>query len=380
MLTDTLLDKVTTNLGNYKKTSIRNLLMIACSILIKETVCLNKLKGVMGTFTEKSQVSPSSHYKRLIRFFDKHSFSALWLQILGYSMLAFDKVSEYLIIDGTSWKWRGKWHHYLTIGIVIHNVCIPIFWIDLHKHGTSSFKERRRLIKKALRFYSLSGKILLGDREYIGLNWFKFLVDCDLHFVIRLRYKAYKSIFNNFEGLDYEKIVGKVRRSKVPHKTIKKEVQIEGQTYFFIFCKNPEPQAKEAVLFLITTLDEPKYKSAQRYAVRWKIEHCFKNLKSNGFDLECMNLKGDARRNLLMAIMVFAYVLSIVEGIKTYAFSRVITYADQRVEKAESLFRYGIDRLCPNVVSILSFLIYLNKIFDEKRLRKNVGKLVLSST
>jgi hypothetical protein len=375
MLTDTLLDKVTTNFGNHKKTSIRNLLMIACSMLIKETVCLNKLKGVMGTFTGKTQVSPSSHYKRLIRFFDKHAFSPLWLQILGYSMLAFDEVSEYLIIDGTSWKWRGEWHHYLTIGIVIYNVCIPIFWVDLRKHGTSNFKERRSLIKKALRFYSLSGKILLGDREYIGLNWFKFLIECKLDFVIRLRYKAYKSIFDECEGFDYEKIVAKVMRSKVPHKTIKKQVQIEGQTYFFIFCKNPEPHAKEPILFLITTLDESKYKSAQRYGIRWKIEHCFKNLKSNGFDLECMNLKGDARRNLLMAIMVFAYVLSIAEGFKTYAFSRVITYADGRVEKAESLFRYGIDRLCPNAVSLHSFLLYLTKKIRIPFFRKKYGKI-----
>lgn len=376
MLTDTLLDKVNTNFGDYKKTTVRNLLVIACSMLVKETVCLNRLKGIMGNFTGKTEVSPLSHYKRLIRFFDKHAFSPLWLQLLGYALSAFDEISEYIIIDGTSWKWRGKWHHYLTLGIVVYGVCIPIFWIDLRKQGTSNFKERRNLMKKALRFYSLSGKILLGDREYIGIDWFKLLIDNDLNFVIRLRYKAYKTVFNECEGLDYEKIIAKVLRSKIPHKTIKKRVQIEGQTYFFIFCKNHKPNAKEPILILITNLDEPKYVSVERYGVRWKIEHCFKNLKSNGFDLECMNLKGDARRNLLMAIMVFAYVLSIVEGFKTYATSRVVTYAEGRVQKAESLFRHGIDRLCPKVFSLPLFLVYLVehfRIIDSQRIYEKIS-------
>lgn len=375
MLTDTLLDKVNRNFGDYKKSTVRNMLIIACSMLLKETVCLNKLKGVVGVVTGKTETSPLSNYKRLIRFFDKHAFSPLWLQLLGYAMTAFEEVSEYLIIDGTSWKWRGKWHHYLTIGIVVKGVCIPIFWVDLRKQGTSNFKERRSLMKKALRFYSLSGKILLGDREYIGLDWFKFLISCHLDFVIRLRYKAYKSLFDEIEGLDYEKLIGKVKRSKIPHKTIKKQVQIDGQIYFFIFCKNPKPNAKEPILILITTLDEPKYMSALRYGVRWKIEHCFKNLKSNGFDLECMNLRGNARRNLLMATMVFAYALSIVEGFKTYAHSRVITYADGRVEKAESLFRYGIDKLCPKVFSLHLFLEYLVKYFKIPDSRKVWGKI-----
>lgn len=375
MLTDTLLDKVNTNFGDYKKTTVRNLLIIACSMLLKETVCLNKLKGVVGVFTGKREIDPSSHYKGLIRFFDKHAFTSLWLQLLGYAVSAFEEVSEYLIIDGTSWKWRGEWHHYLTLGIVVYGVCIPIFWVNLRKQGTSNFKERRSLMKKALRFYSLSGKILLGDREYIGIDWFKFLIDCNLHFVIRLRYKAYKSLFDKGEGLDYEKLIAKVKRSKIPHKTIKKQVKINEQTYFFIFCKNPERNAKEPVLFLITSLDEPKYVSAVRYGVRWKIEHCFKNLKSNGFDLECMNLKGDARRNLLMAIMIFAYALSILEGFKTYACSRVIIYAHGRVEKAESLFRYGIDRLCPKVISLQTFLEYLVKHFSIPDSRKKLGKI-----
>ena len=66
MLTDMLLDKVNRNFGDYKKSTVRNMLIIACSMLLKETVCLNKLKGVVGIVTGKTETSPLSNYKRLI--------------------------------------------------------------------------------------------------------------------------------------------------------------------------------------------------------------------------------------------------------------------------------------------------------------------------
>lgn len=359
MLTDSLLRKVSPNFGGHKISTVRNLLIVCCSMLVRETACLNKLKGTVGIVLNKPETESNSHYKRLTRFFSDHAFSSLWVELLQYATQAFDELSEYLIIDGTSWKWRGKWHHYLTIGITVYGVCIPIYWVDLRKQGISSLKERKKLIRAVLRFFDLAGKIVLCDREYIGISWFKFLIDNDLSFVIRLRAKAYKSFIDECDGLNYDKLIAKVRRSKIPHKTLKKAFWIEGEQYYFIISKNPDINAKEDILLLITNLDEPKEITAARYGIRWKIEHCFKNLKSNGFDLECMNVKGDARRNLLMAVVVFAYVLSIAEGIKTYASTRVITFKNERKQKAESLFRYGIERLRPKVAILKGLLDFL---------------------
>jgi hypothetical protein len=75
-------------------------------------------------------------------------------------------------------------------------------------------------------------------------------------------------------------------------------------------------------------------------------------MKTNGFSPEAMNLGTQPRCQLLMAIVVFSYVLSIKEGLKTYRKVRVKLYLDGSQEMAESLFRHGINslmRFCENL-------------------------------
>lgn len=79
-------------------------------------------------------------------------------------------------------------------------VAIPIYWEDLQKKGNSSVEERKQMISKAIKYYNVKDKILLTDREYIGEEWFCFLKDNSIGFVIRLRKKNYKETVNETEG------------------------------------------------------------------------------------------------------------------------------------------------------------------------------------
>ena len=109
-------------------------------------------------------------------------------------------------------------------------------------------------------------------------------------------------------------------------------------------------------------MDKPAVTIAHIYPIRWKIEHCFKHLKSNGFCLETINLKGSARQHLLMAVMVFAYVLSIVEGLKVYHTVAIKTYhEEERLSKAESVFRTGINQLAQYCTSLVSFCQFITE-------------------
>jgi len=38
----------------------------------------------------------------------------------------------------------------------------------------------------------------------------------------------------------------------------------------WIVIKNPKPDAKELLIYLITDLDEPALRTANRYPIRWK--------------------------------------------------------------------------------------------------------------
>lgn len=357
---ETLLDSITPYFPKRTQTCLKNVLILCLCILEQETVCLNRLKKQVGRITGKPEVAANSHYKRLIRIFDNYAFSSLWLELLKYVFGLFRLQSEYLLLDGTSWKHGQRWYHYLTLCVVYRGAAIPIYWLDLAKHGTSNFKERRKLLKKAMKHFNLENKTLIADREYIGIKWIKFLQANQIDFLIRLRHKTYKAAIDQAQGKSYEALKGKVLRSKKPTKALGKHFEMEGLKLFFVVAKSPKAKPKEPLIFLITNLqDRRPAQVATIYLIRWKIEHCFKHMKSNGFQLEALNLKGKSRTKLLMAIAVFAYALSIHEGLKTYRKVPIKTYPDGSSAKAESIFRVGINKIAAIARSLEAFLNYL---------------------
>ena len=358
---DSLVVKITSYFPKRDKTCLKNILILSQCILLRQTVNLNKLSSAVSLVTENEKTIISSNYKRLIRIFDNYSFSGLWIELMNYIFLLLRLECTYLLLDGTSWKRGEKWYHFLTLCIVYQGVAIPIYWEDLNKHGTSNFKERRKLFKKALSYFHLADKVLLADREYIGQDWFKYLVSNNINFVIRLKDKAYKTALNKTPGKTYDQLKSKILRSKVYYKTVGKWFKLGDMNLQFIALKNPKDDPKEPVIFLISNLDLPIKKIAQMYPIRWKIEHCFKHLKSNGFQLEQINLKTKSRCKLLMAIMIFTYVLSINEGLKTYSTVPLKKYNNGTQLKAISVFRFGIDNLIKQCYSFFKFCEYLVK-------------------
>ena len=354
-----LLVKITEYFPDKSKSCLKNVLLLCLGILEKETVNLNRIKNSIGKFNGNLNTRSDSHYKRLIRLFDNFSFSSLWIELIAYAMQLMRLKSKYLLLDGTSWKSGSRWFHYLTLCVVYKGVAIPIFWLDLKKHGNSNFKERKKLITKAFRFFNLKGKILIADREYIGKDWFKFLVDKGLDFVIRSKVNTYKSAINSVSGKSYDELIAKVLRSKKPYKALRKQFVLNGMTLYFVVAKNPDENRKEPYILLITSLDKSAYEIAQVYLIRWKIEHCFFHLKSNGFNLEAMNLKNSSRCKLLMAIVVFAYLLSVQEGLKTYDQVPLKQYDNGEVWKEKSVFRHGFEKMVIHCISILSFCKFL---------------------
>lgn len=344
-MTDSLLDKVTTNFPAYSRLQVRNFLLFTLCLLRKQTVCLNKMKGCAGGLLGKPTTTPEAHYKRLLRIFTTFAFTRLWLDLTGCAFQLLRLQTTDLILDGTSWKRGQKWRHFMTLGVIYQGVCIPFFWVNLAKEGISSTKERKKLFKRATRFFHLSGMRLLADREYIGKEWFNFLIDNNIDFIIRLRYTHYKQAIDRAPGRSYQGCIDKVLRSRIPHKTLSKAFWLEGVKLYFIVSKNPDPKGKEPYLLLITNQEIAAKKVVIAYGQRWKIEHCFKHLKSNGFDLEKMNLKGKARQDLLLAFVVFAYVLSIHEGLKNYKKVRQVVFRSGAVSRRKSVFRQGLDYL-----------------------------------
>lgn len=355
---ESLLAQFKKYLPDYRVSCLNNLLLLILCLLDGGTVNLYKLRGKVSKFTGKP-IQANSGYKRLLRIFDAHAYSRLWLCLLqcGFQLLRWQ--SNYLILDGTSWKRHGISHQYLTLSIEYRSVAIPIYWVDLAKLGISNCQERKRMFRRVFNHFNLQGKTLLADREYIGSDWINYLTDNGLAFTIRLRKRFYQKQINKAPGLSYQELIHKVMRSKLAYKVAGKTVQVEGHTYQFVVAKYLDATGKPTLLLLLSSQESSPVKIAASYLKRWKIECCFRHLKSNGFDLEQINLRGKARTKLLMAIVVFAYIISIHEGLKTYKKVRCIQRKDGTIEKAESIFRHGYDNLGTKVNTFTNWKLYL---------------------
>lgn len=220
-------------------------------------------------------------------------------------------------------------------------------------------------MKKVFKSFNIANKTLIADREYIGAEWFKYLVDSGLCFVVRLKKNAYHDDIDKAAGKTAAQLVQKVERSRIPHKSVQKSFELNGMKLTFTVSKNPDKNAKEEIMFLISNRTDGAIKIAFIYRVRWKIEHCFKQLKSNGFNLEAMNIKGRAKQDLMLSIVVFTYVLSVLEGLKNYKKVASKRYADGTVSKAVSVFRSGLDKIVILTSSLHKFVKYILKQFSK---------------
>ena len=304
-----LSDEIKAHFPNHDEHVVKNLLIVAWSIFEAKSTNLNKAKdSVQSILCNGLEVQENSNYARLIRFFKEEAAEELLACVLTVCCFFLkperQKGLKYLVLDGTKWDFGQHSVHLLTLCILWRGVAIPIWWEDIEKAGLSSQEERKTMIANALRRYCLRGMVLLADREYIGEDWFSFLREQGIHFVIRLRAKIYHGQVNASEGQN----------------------------------------------------------------MRWKIELCFKHLKTNGFDLEAMNLRGSRKRNLMVGVVVFLYVLAVREGLlatesakhckKTYKTFKKSTSKTLAV----SFFRKGVSTLHRKISRFNEIITWLSEV------------------
>lgn len=327
----------------FGESAYNNLWLLVNLIQTTRTVNLNKLKQEVGGLIQRKNgkiTSSQSHYKRLTRFFedfgDNEVFfleaSRILVQLLA------KKGGRLLILDGTKWDKSSDSIHYLMLSIVIRGVSIPIYFVDLQKAGASSQEERISFIEKVLEQLNLKGMTVLGDREYIGLDWFKSLINNGLGFIIRTRQGDYERVYSEEKGKSYDKSWQKCLTKK---KVIGKRLILNGLSLMMLFSPNKDSNAKEPVLVIVTTWRNKK-EAAQTYSERWKIERMFRHMKTDGFNLEDNNLGSEGRRSLLTMLVCIAYAVTVRKVLDDKVQSSMVTRKNGTVHARESIFQMGM--------------------------------------
>ena len=361
-----LVSKFSSSFLDFRESVIQNLFLVCNAIIMGRSTSLSVLKDYLPSLLENEQTKSLSHYKRLIRFFRISKPELLVKCIFKWLYQVLSSKTQYLILDGTTWEIGDKYVHLLTLCLVYRRIAIPIYWHQLNKKGGhSSQEDRKKLMEDALSIFDLSKKILFADREFIGEDWFKFLTDNQIDFVVRVSKTCYKNPVTMAWGKSHAYLEKKAQKRK---SAIGKLFDLNGRKYTFVTTKSTKNDKNEPVLFLVSSLfDIPQI--AHTYKIRWKIETCFRQLKTQGFNLEDLNFKNDKKIILMVAIVIMAYVLSIYKGLQTskQTFKR---YLNGQKLLATSVFKQGLTIIKSVAWNFSRFMEMLHEVFFSKPFKK----------
>ena len=307
---------------------------LLCRLILAliQTRCVN-LKKVAAALYGPAKVD--SHYRRLQRFFAQHISPEIFATLI-LERIAKEGQHLYLSLDRTHWK-LGKTHqNILCLGILFQGVSIPFMYEVLGKAGNSNTDERKRLMKKALKYLKGYSCTLLADREFIGKAWFTFLLkQKNLDFVIRIKSNSWITLKKGQETYVDRLSPGQRRNTTKTYEAI----TLYGSLSLNLICHRPQ---KEEMVYLVTNRSELEG-ALKRYGKRWSLETTFGFLKSRGFDLESTHLTDSKRLKMLIGVLTLCLLWGLLVG-QVLNQKKPIT-CKKHGRKAISLFRLGLDHL-----------------------------------
>lgn len=279
------------------------------------------------------QVKASSNETRIQDFFREVDLNYEQLAIL-LAMFLPKKGKVTLCIDRTEWDFGKCQVNILMIVVRCREITIPLYWEMLdNKSGNSNTVDRITLLKKCITV--LGAKrigLFLGDREFIGHKWLKFLKDQKIHFCVRVP-KHHKIIRSN----DFEEQKTTVSELLCSRKVVRlRNCMVDG-VWANVYAKQlPDGD----FLFLLGTTKMELL--PQMYKKRWRIEAFFQNIKKRGFNLEDTHLKCFRKLKKLVGLVSLAY--AIVANIGLHHHKRVQLIATKNHGYKENSFsRKGIN-------------------------------------
>jgi len=302
---------------------------LSCLIIALFKVKTVNFVELATAFSGSAKVA--SHYRRIQRFFKEVNLQpepvARWVT----SLLPYDRFI--LSIDRTNWMLGCFAINFLVLSAVHQGTAFPLFWILLPKKGNSNTKERIQLINQ---FLDILGhhkiNYLTGDREFIGQEWFDYLVKNQIQFWLRIKKNMMISRSN-----------GRLSPAENFFRSLplSTECQLVGRRFVCGHLLWVTGMRLLSGDYLIVVACDDSAQVMNDYAKRWKIEVLFESLKSRGFNFEDVNLKDKESLKRLLAILTIAFCWAYHIGAWLNEIKPIRIKKHQR--PAKSVFRYGFD-------------------------------------
>ena len=272
-----------------------------------------------------------SNEVRIQDFFREVDLDYAMVAILLLSLLPSNRKLR-LCIDRTNWKFGCHKYNILMVTVGCDDLTLPLYWEMLsNKGGNSSGKQRTDLLEKCIQLIGVKRiGLVIGDREFIGHHWLKYMKTRHIKFIMRM------PKHHNIHRSD-----GRVQTIKEWQLTTKKTLFVPNVLMDGVVGNLSVQKLENGdYLFLFGTVVSEFME--QLYRKRWKIEVLFQNFKGRGFELEKTHLKSDKKLKMMVALVGITYGLIESLGIFHHKKIKDIKYKNHGY-KAQSFARTGID-------------------------------------
>lgn len=277
------------------------------------------------------QRTAQTNERRLQAFLTDYDFDYQKIALLMTLFIPRGRIT--LCLDRTEWKFGSCEVNILMLTARCSEVAIPLFWQLLdNRSGNSSVSDRTHLLEEAL---SLLGPkrigLLVADREFVGADWVRYLVERGIGFCLRLPKTHLLRLRNGQVWSVEELLLSKSERYY-------ERVLVDGQ-WLNVYLKK---LTGNELLYLAGTF--PPRQLGGLYRRRWSIEAMFQCFKERGFDLESSHLKALEKLRKLIGLVSIAYGFCLVAGRHLDCKVRRIA-RKKHGYKGNSFFRRGKDKL-----------------------------------
>ena len=320
------LQKTLSHFFDWNKARLDCLAQILQALFAVRTVNLTQIAAAF-----QSSVKEASSYRRVCRFFTGFSFDISSIVLLVFHLFPLgDKYT--LILDRTNWKWGKFPINILVLSVAYLGISIPIFWIVLDLEGTSCVEDRVAILKQAIQQLGVDKiEVLLADREFIGTDWFEFLIANKIPFVIRIKQNSH---LKTKDGGTIP--AGMLRKYLGRKKVVNYSITLWGHS-LYVSVERRRGAKEQMIVVSNVELENP----LALYRRRWEIETLFGCLKGRGFRMEDTHMVDADKIEKLLFVLVIGFCWAYRTGDIKAREAPIEIKAHGR--KARSLFREGLN-------------------------------------
>jgi len=355
---------------------VKTFVLLCGSIQSAKSVNVKTCARQVPKLLNDKSIDINNIYTRFIRFFKMEQISlfCLGIAILILNSLEDVQKESYVILDRTTWKLGGSYINILQLGIGLANYSmVPLLAVPLlNKKGNSNQKERIGLFNLFLALCPHLSKesIIIGDREFIGKDWFKHILKQKRSLVFRVRKQDYLEEIAKSGNKTVEKLERKIKRKVNANGFYYQEFEMNGEKlYYLVFKDNSSQKGKVEYVRLVSNLkDVPRVLAAYKY--RWEIEVYFRKAKTDGYNLEQLNFTEPNKIMLIVTIVGYLYTLTLMEGIKQdigKPQKMQFFISNKKCYIRVSCFTQGLDVMAQKILNLNDLIRHIKKRIKKKK-------------